>query len=191
MTPTPQRCFLIRHGETAWSRDRRHTGRTDLPLLPGAADQLEAARRYMAGRTPAAVFVSPLERARTTSAELGWAGLEVVDDDLLEWDYGAYEGRTTAEIRREQPEWNLFEHGAPEGETLDDVCCRVDRLIARIRAVPGDVACVAHAHLLRVLAARWVGLEPDGGRYFVLAAASVSELGWEREQPVVVTWNVH
>ncbi len=189
MTSTHHRCLLIRHGETEWSRTRRHTGRTDLPLLPEADRQLESVHRFVRGHRLAAVFTSPLARARQTSARLGWAGIETVDDDLLEWDYGEYEGRTTADIRRGRPTWDLFDDGAPGGETCEDVGRRADRIIARVRAVDGDVACVSHAHLLRVLAARWVGMEADGARYFVLAAASMSELGWEREQPVIVSWN--
>jgi broad specificity phosphatase PhoE len=189
MTPTRHRCFLIRHGETEWSRSRRHTGRTDLPLLPGAERKVAAVRRHLAGSEVAAVFTSPLRRARETAAHLGLGLEEVVDDDLLEWDYGAYEGRTTEDIHRERPGWDLFVDGAPGGEVLADVTRRVDRVITRIRAVPGDVVCVAHAHLLRVLAARWVGLDATGGRYFVLGPASVSELGWEREQSVIVAWN--
>ena len=189
MTSTQQRCFLIRHGETEWSRDRRHTGRTDLPLLPEARPQLERVRELLLGAQLGAVFTSPLSRARETSSFLGFGTTEVVDDDLLEWDYGDYEGRTTAEIRRERPGWDLFADGAPDGENLAEVSRRADRVIARVRAVPGDVACIAHAHLLRVLAARWVGLGAEGGRYFVLGPASVSEIGWEREQPVIVAWN--
>jgi probable phosphoglycerate mutase len=190
MTSTQQRCFLIRHAETEWSRDRRHTGRTDLPLLPEAEPQLERVRELLAGISLAAVFTSPLLRARQTSSHLGFELTEVVDDDLLEWDYGEYEGRTTDEIRRDRPGWDLFEHGAPGGEELADVSRRVDRVIARVRAVPGDVACVAHAHLLRVMAGRWLGIDPTFGRHLVLGAASVSELGWDREQAVIVAWNL-
>lgn len=189
MTPTQQRCLLIRHAETEWSRSRRHTGRTDLPLLPGSERRLDDVRRDIEGRSFAAVFTSPLHRARRTAEYLGWGATAVVDEDLVEWDYGVYEGRTTVEIRAERPGWELFRDGAPDGESLEEVAGRADRVIARVRAVPGDVALVAHAHLLRVLAARWVGLGPEGGRCFVLGAASLSELGWEREQPVVVVWN--
>jgi probable phosphoglycerate mutase len=189
MTDTHPRCLLIRHGETEWSRTRRHTGRTDLPLLPEAAHQLDSVRRLLDGRPLAAVLVSPLTRARQTAEQLGWGDRVVVDEDLLEWDYGEYEGRTTADIRQGRPDWNLFDQGAPGGETLEEVARRADRVIARVRARAGDVACVAHAHLLRVMAARWVGLPASAGRCLVLGAASVSELGWEREQPVIVTWN--
>jgi probable phosphoglycerate mutase len=148
-----------------------------------------AVRRHLAGSEVAAVLTSPLRRARETAAHLGLGVEAEVDDDLLEWDYGAYEGKTTEDIRRERPGWNLFDDGCPDGEALADVTRRADRVIARVRAVPGDVVCVAHAHLLRVLATRWVGLDATAGRFFVLGPASVSELGWERQQPVIVAWN--
>jgi probable phosphoglycerate mutase len=136
-----------------------------------------------------AVLTSPLRRARRTCELAGLGDGAVVDPDLSEWDYGTYDGLTTAEIRVERPGWDLFTDGAPGGETAADVAGRVDRVIDRIRAAPGTVACVAHAHVLRVLAARWIGLEPTGGRYFVLAPASLSELGWERGGPVISGWN--
>jgi probable phosphoglycerate mutase len=115
----------------------------------------------------------------------------VVDPDLAEWDYGAYEGVTTNQIREERPGWELFADGVPDGESIEDVAARVDRVIARVRATPGDVACVAHSHVLRVLAARWIGLDPGVGRSLVLDPAAVSELGWDREHPVVLSWNRH
>ena len=184
-----QRCVLLRHGDTEWSRSGRHTGRTDLPLLTEGEEQALAQRSRLASYSFTLILTSPLSRARRT-CELAELGEPIeVDPDLLEWDYGAYEGRRTADIREERPGWNLFDHGAPEGERAAEVGARVDRVIARIRAVPGDVACVAHAHVLRVLAARWVGLEASGGRHFVLGPAAVSVLGWERERPVVVHWN--
>jgi broad specificity phosphatase PhoE len=138
------------------------------------------------------VLTSPLLRARQTCELAGLATLAtevLIDPDLAEWDYGSYDGLTTAEIRLERPAWDLFADGAPGGETAAEVAARVDRVIARIRAVDGDVACVAHAHVLRVLAARWIGLDPCQGRSFVLAPASVSEVGWEREHPVITSWN--
>lgn len=166
----------------------RHTGRSDVALEPEGREQARAVGRRLGDHTFGAVLVSPLERARETAVLAGFPEAEICQD-LREWDYGAYEGRTTAEIRDQRPGWDLFDDGAPGGEALADVTARVDRVIARVRAVPGNVACVAHAHLLRIMAARWVGLDGSGGRYFVLGAASVSELGWEREQPVIVTWN--
>jgi broad specificity phosphatase PhoE len=189
MDAAPQRCLLLRHGDTAWSRSGRHTGRTDLPLLPEGEEQVVSQRSRLAAYSFSLILTSPLSRARRTCELAGLGESVEVDPDLLEWDYGAYEGRRTADIREERPGWNLFDDGAPGGERLVDVAARVDRVIARIRAVPGDVACVAHAHVLRVLAARWVGLDATGGRYFVLGPAAVSVLGWEREQPVVRHWN--
>jgi len=188
MTPDAPRMLLVRHGETAWSRDRRHTGRTDIPLTPLGDTQAAALAPRLAGHQVTRVLVSPLVRARRT-ADL--AGLEDPEPtpDLLEWDYGDYEGRTTAEIREDRPGWDIFVDGVPGGETIHEVANRVDRVIARARAGTGDVVCVAHAHLLRVLAVRWLGVEPGAARYFVLGPASLSILGWEREQPVIEHWN--
>jgi len=143
----------------------------------------------MAPYSFAAVLTSPLRRAKDTSALAGLDGAEE-EPDLAEWDYGAYDGVTTEQIRAVRPGWNIFDDGALDGETVEEVGKRVDRVIERVRAVDGDVACVAHAHVLRVLAARWVGLPADGGRYLTLRPASYSELGWERENPVIVRWNL-
>ena len=162
MTVPSQRCVLIRHGETEWSLDGRHTGCTDLPLLPVGEDQARSLGPKLSAYEFTLVLTSPLLRARRT-AELAGLGGAVVDPDLAEWDYGSYEGVTTADIRVGRPGWELFEHGAPGGETAAEVAVRVDRVIERVRATPGDVVCVAHSHLLRVLAARWVGLDPAGG----------------------------
>src|ERR1700676_472969 len=186
-TPTP-RCILVRHGETEWSLDGRHTGRTDIPLLPDGEIQAQALRSVLSGCTFATVLSSPLIRARDTAALAG-LGRAVVEPDLAEWDYGAYEGLTTSQIRQERPGWDLFTDGVPGGESAADVARRVDRVIARIRTVPGDVACVAHSHVLRVFAVRWIGLDPSVGRNLVLDPAAYGELGWDRECPVVRTWN--
>jgi probable phosphoglycerate mutase len=183
------RCVLIRHGETEWSRDGRHTGSTDLPLLPEGEAQARALRPRLAPYRFAAVLCSPLLRARETCELAGLGDGAVSDPDLAEWNYGAYEGRRTLEIRAERPGWDLFDDGAPDGEDAAAVAARVDRVIGRVRVVPGDVACVAHSHVLRVLAARWIALEPTAGRALVLSPASVSELGWERERPVITHWN--
>jgi probable phosphoglycerate mutase len=185
--PTP-RCVLVRHGETEWSRDGRHTGRTDIPLLPEGEIQARALCTILSGFTFATVLSSPLVRARET-AVLAGLGRAAVEPDLAEWDYGAYEGLTTSQIRQERPEWDLFTDGVPGGESAADVGRRVDRVIARIRTLPGDVACVAHSHVLRVFAVRWIGLDPSVGRSLVLDPAAHSELGWDRECPVVRTWN--
>jgi broad specificity phosphatase PhoE len=188
MSPPTPRCVLVRHGETEWSLDGRHTGRTDVPLLPEGEVQARALRTVLSGFTFALVLCSPLIRARETAALAG-LGPAVVEPDLAEWDYGAYEGLTTSRIRQERPDWDLFADGVPGGESTADVARRVDRVIARVRAVPADVACVAHSHVLRVFAARWIGLDPSVGRSLVLDPATYSELGWDRERPVVRTWN--
>jgi broad specificity phosphatase PhoE len=186
----PPRCLLVRHGETAWSRDHRHTGRTDLPLLPDGERQARLVGDALAGTRFSLVLTSPLQRAAETCRLAGLAAGAQDDADLVEWDYGAYEGLTTAEIHRDWPGWDLFVDGAPGGERVEDVARRVDRVIDRISAAGGVVACVAHAHVLRVLAARWLGMPPEAGRYLVLGPASTSELGWERGQPVIVRWNL-
>lgn len=185
--PRPQ-VVLIRHGETAWSRDRRHTGRTDIPLTPHGEAEARALAPRLAAWTFAEVLVSPLSRATRTAELAGLDDLEV-DPDLLEWDYGDYEGRTTVAIREDRPGWDLFADGVPHGETIHQVAERVDRVIAGIRAGSGTVACVAHAHLLRVLAVRWLGTEPGAARFLVLGPASISVLGWEREQATIEHWN--
>jgi broad specificity phosphatase PhoE len=186
---TGPRCVLIRHGETEWSRNGRHTGRTDLPLLPEGEAQAEALAPKLSAYEFATVLTSPLLRARETCELAGLGEGAIIDPDLSEWDYGAYDGLTTAEIRIDRPGWDLFDDGAPGGESADDVRIRVDRVIDRVQATSGDVACVAHAHVLRVMAARWIGLEAPVARFFALDPASLSELDWERDQPVISLWN--
>jgi len=181
---------LVRHGETEWSKSGRHTGRTDVPLTEEGRRQAEHLKGQLAGRTFSLVLTSPLSRARETCQLAGLGDRAESCSDLLEWDYGNYEGVTTEEIRRTRPGWTVFSGGAPGGETAAQVGQRVDRVIARIRTSPGDVALFAHAHVLRVLAARWLGLEPEGGRFFALATASVSVLGLEREDSVIRRWNL-
>lgn len=182
--------YLARHGETEWSRAGRHTGRTDLPLTPAG----EAAARTLADRlrgvTFARVFTSPLERARR-SCELAGFTAEA-DPDLLEWDYGRYEGRTTADIKAESPGWDLFTQGAPGGETPAGVAARADRVVARARAAAGPVLLFSSGHYLRVLAARWCGLDVTFARYLLLDTASVSVLGYAHnhpDEPAVKRWN--
>ena len=181
---------LVRHGETEWSRSGRHTGRTDIPLTDAGRDQARAAAGLVRGLAPARVRVSPLGRARETLDMLGLGLDPLVDPDLVEWDYGDYEGVTTAEIRETVPGWTVWSAPCPGGEAADQVAARVDRVIAACRAEPGLTLVVAHGHVLRVLAARWLGLEPEGGRLFRLDTATVSVLGWERESPVVLSWNL-
>ncbi len=182
------RMVLLRHGATEWSQSGQHTGRTDIPLLDLGRQQAEAAGELLRGMTFAQVLTSPLQRASTTCALAGFDGHP--DPDLMEWDYGAYEGQTTAQICGERPGWTLWNDGVVDGERAADVGRRVDRVIERARQVDGDTLCVAHGHVLRVLTARWLGLPPVAGRLFVLFTGTVSILGWEREHPAILHWNV-
>lgn len=181
---------LVRHGETEWSASGRHTGRTDVPLTAQGERQAKALIPLLEGRDFALVLSSPLQRAVRTAELAGLPDVEL-DPDLQEWDYGAYEGLTTAEIRERRPGWFLWRDGVPDGETLHDVGARADRAIARIRQglSQGDVAVVAHGHFLRVLAARWVGLDPSCGAHLALDTATVSSLGFEHAEPVIRRWN--
>jgi probable phosphoglycerate mutase len=180
--------WLVRHGETAWSRERRHTSVTDVPLTQAG---VEAARRVgerLSGHAFSLVLTSPRERARRSAALAGFAAAEV-DDDLAEWDYGRYEGISTAEIRLSDPGWTVWSHPAPGGETAEEVGVRVDRVIARAGGVEGDVLLFGHAHCLRALTARWLGRPVTDGRFYRLDTGSLSVLAYERETPVIVHWN--
>lgn len=181
--------FLLRHGATEWSESGQHTGHTDLPLLPEGEDEARAIAPLLAGRSFALVLSSPLSRAWRTAELAGLTGIEA-EDDLLEWDYGKVEGRTTAEMREDQPDWTVFRNEIPDGETAEEVGVRVDRVIARSRAAGGDVLVAGHGHCLRILAARWLGLDARAGRLFHLASGTLSELAWEREQPVIKSWGL-
>lgn len=180
---------VVRHGETAWSESGRHTGRTDVRL--GDAGRAQARRLAIAlrQRSFALVLTSPLSRAAETCDLAGFGGRAEVDEDLVEWDYGDYEGRTTTDIREERPGWTLWNDGVPNGETAAQVGERADRVIERARDQEGDTLCFAHGHVLRVLGSRWVGLPPMGGRLLAFDAGSTGELGWEREVPVIGRWN--
>jgi broad specificity phosphatase PhoE len=180
---------LVRHGETEWSRDGKHTGRTDVELTERGREQARAVGEALRNRAFSLVLTSPLARARETCNLAGLGAVAEVRDELMEWDYGSYEGRTTPEIREERPGWTLWRDGVPDGETGDDVATRVDRLLDEVRALEGDALLFAHGHVLRVLTARWLGLEPDAGRLFALDPATLSILGYERETPVVRLWN--
>lgn len=191
------RIWLIRHGETEWSRAGRHTGRTDLPLTARGEKEAEAIRREIADLQPGLVLCSPLQRARETARLAGLIPDEFLDD-LREWDYGAWEGRTTADIRTERsdPTWVVWDHPVPPGTTPgeqpSDVGVRVDRVLARCAATLDtgrDCILVAHGHVLRILTARWLGLEPRDGRLFALDPARLSALGFEHEQHVISRWN--
>ena len=185
-----QEVLLIRHGETEWSVSGQHTGRTDIPLTDRGMRQGELLRAALERRQFALVLTSPLARATETCRLAGLSEAAKVRGELSEWDYGAYEGRRTVDIRKERPGWFLWDDGVPEGETAEEVGRRVDRVLPEIRAAGGDVAVCAHGHLLRVLAARWLGLEAREGRLFALETATISTLGWERETAVIKHWNV-
>jgi broad specificity phosphatase PhoE len=183
--------WLIRHGETEWSLTGAHTGRTDLPLTAKGEEQAKALSAQLAGQLFAMVLTSPLQRARRTCELAGFGAFAVVEPNLAEWDYGAYEGRTTQEIQRERPEWLLFRDGVPGGETLDQVGARARAVIERVQTAPGDVALFAHGHILRVLAAGWLALPPAAARYFALSTATISILSYEHTERVISQWNVH
>ena len=184
-----QEVILVRHGETEWSRAGRHTGRTDVPLTDAGREQGVALGAALLGRAFVLVLTSPLSRAAETCRLAGLGDVARERVDLQEWDYGAYEGRTTPEIREERTDWTLWRDGVPGGETAADVGERADLVIAELRAAGGDAAVFAHGHLLRVLTARWLGLDAAEGRYFALDTATISALGHERETAVIRLWN--
>jgi len=183
--------YIVRHGETAWSAAKRHTGRTDLPLTEtGERDARELGARLQ-GLAFARVWTSPLQRAARTCALAGFAGVAQVDPDLVEWNYGDYEGLTSADIQLRRPGWSLFRDGVPNGETLADVGARADRVVQRVRFEAGDVLLFSSGHLLRVLAARWLGLDASTGRYLVLGTTALCALGYDhdRGEPAIRLWN--
>ena len=180
---------LVRHGETEWTRTRQHTGRTDLPLTEEGREQARLVGEALRGRTFGLVLTSPLRRAHETAELAGFGAAAQVREDLGEWDHGEYEGRTTKEIRSERPDWSLWRDGAPGGESPADVGRRADRVVEEIRAAGVDTLVFGHGHQLRVLAARWLGLQPAEGRLFALDTGTVSALGYERETPVIRRWN--
>ena len=183
------RLFLVRHGATEWSDDGRHTGRTDVPLTERGRAQAAAVGQALRGRRFALVLVSPLGRARETCRIAGYGHEAVEDPDLLEWDYGDYEGVTTAEIRTTVPGWTVWSGPIPDGETVEEVAGRADRVIARAGAAGGDVVLFAHGHVLRVLTARWCELDPREGRRFPLETGTTCVLGREHEYRGVRLWN--
>jgi probable phosphoglycerate mutase len=180
--------WLVRHGETAWSRAGRHTSVTDVPLTAAGEDQARALRARLAEQRFDLVLTSPRQRARRTAELAGFPAAEV-DDDLAEWAYGAYEGITTAQIRQQVPDWTVWTRPCPEGETAAQVAARLDRVVARVRAVGGRVLAFGHGHASRALAARWLGLSAADGRLLVLDTGTVSVLGHEHAEPAVVRWN--
>jgi probable phosphoglycerate mutase len=183
--------WLARHGETAWSLSGQHTGLTDLPLTERGERNARQLGERLRGLTFAKVLTSPLQRAARTCELAGFGAVAEVDRDLVEWNYGDYEGRSSADIHRERPDWQLFRDGCPGGESPSQVGARADRVVSRLRAIEGDVLIFSSGHLLRVLAARWLGLEAAGGRHFLLGTASLSALGYEHDlsQPVIRLWD--
>jgi probable phosphoglycerate mutase len=186
---TSQRIVVVRHGETAWSLEKRHTGRTDLPLTPDGREQANGLVAQLAGLRFDAVFVSPLQRARETCELAGFGARAVVDPDLIEWDYGDYEGFTSAEIQQQMPGWNLFRDGVIGGETIDDVAARAERVIQRVRSIDGDVLLFGHGHQLRILTALWLEFPAVAAQHLQLATASPSTLGYEHDWTALLSWN--
>ena len=180
--------WLVRHGETEWSRDHKHTSHTDLPLTENGVATAGELRDRLVGEEFSLVLTSPRQRARRTAELAGFADA-TVDQDLVEWDYGEYEGVTTAQIRETTPGWSVWTHSTPGGEPPDDLACRLDRVIARTTSADGRVLVFGHGHALRALTARWLGLPVREGRLFRLDTATVSVLGHERETPVILRWN--
>ena len=184
-----QRVVLVRHGETEWSRIGRHTGRTDIALDRAGEAQARLLGPRLAEWTFSAVLYSPLQRARRTCELAGLMAGALPDPDMQEWAYGAYEGRTSDEIRADRPGWVIWKDGVVGGETLGDVGSRADSVIARVRDVAGDVALFAHGHFLRIMASRWCDLPARAGEALALSPAAISVLGYEREDPVIWLWN--
>jgi probable phosphoglycerate mutase len=183
--------YLARHGETEWSVSGRHTGLTDLPLTERGERNARRLGERFKGLTFAKVFTSPLQRARRTCELAGFGGVAVVDPEIVEWNYGEYEGKKTEEILKERPGWQLFRDGCPGGESPADVGARADRVIARLRAVGGDVLVFSSGHILRTIAARWLGLPPFAGQCFLLGTAALSILAYDHDksEPAVRLWN--
>jgi probable phosphoglycerate mutase len=189
MSTRASEVVLVRHGETEWSRDGKHTGWTDVPLTEKGRLQAGVVGDALRERHFERVLTSPLSRAAETARLAGFGDVAEQRDDLREWDYGAYEGLKTAEIREERPGWSLWRDGVPDGESADQVGARADRVIEELRSLDGDALVFAHGHLLRVLAVRWLGLDPQDGRLLALDPATISVLGYERETPVIRLWN--
>lgn len=183
-----QQIWLIRHGETAWSHSGQHTGRTDLPLLPEAEPIVQALAPHVQKHSFSLVLSSPLKRAQQTASLVGFKSFEL-DDRLMEWNYGDFNGKTKEEIRQIVPDWSIWRDGVHNGETLQDVALRAKGVLDRAQSVSGDVALVAHGHLLRILSTVWLGQSPEQAEHLALSTASICVLGWEDEYPVLLQWN--
>jgi probable phosphoglycerate mutase len=191
MSETLPAVYLARHGETAWSLSGQHTGLTDLPLTERGERNARQLGQRLKGLNFVKVFTSPLQRAARTCELAGFGAVAQIDRDLVEWDYGQYDGRRSAEILAERPDWQLFRDGCPGGETPQQVGARADRVLSRLRAASGDILLFSSGHFLRVLTARWLNLQPEAGRYFFLSTASLSVSGYEHNltKPVIRLWN--
>jgi broad specificity phosphatase PhoE len=184
-----QRIFLVRHGETEWSRDSKHTSYTDVDLTEaGRAQSIEAGEK-LSGRTFAAVYVSPMKRARVTCELAGWGDRAEPLDDLREWNYGEFEGLTTIEIRKQIPGWTIWTHGPKGGETPVEVGGRAERVLERVSPIEGDILLFGHGHMLRIVASQWIGIGVEGGSKLRLETGTISTLGYERETRVILAWN--
>lgn len=187
------RLYLIRHGETAWSLSGQHTGRTDIPLTEQGESDARMIARHVGAVSFSRVFTSPLRRAKRTCELAGLSKTAEIEPDLSEWDYGDYEGRRTIDIHKERPEWNVFRHGSPGGESPDQITHRADGLIGKLRKLEGDIALFTHGHFGRALTARWIGLPVEQARHFVLSTASISVLGYEHKlesDAAIILWNL-
>jgi probable phosphoglycerate mutase len=189
MAASTQQVYVVRHGETEWSLSGQHTGVTDIPLTENGRALARRLKPILAQQSFALVLTSPLGRARETCELAGLGACAAIEPDLKEWNYGEYEGITTHQIHAKAPGWMLFRDGCPGGESPAQVAARVDRVLARIRSVPGDVALFAHGHVFRVLVARWIGLPPNAGQHFLLDTATLNVLGYYHESPAVKIWN--
>jgi broad specificity phosphatase PhoE len=191
MSGTFPAIYLARHGETAWSLSGQHTGRTDLPLTDGGEENARRLGKRLTGLSFSKVFTSPLQRARRTCELAGFGAVAELDTNLVEWNYGDYEGRKTAEIHAERPDWQLFRDGCPGGESPSQIGARADKVVNRLRGIKGDILLFSSGHFLRVLAARWLGLETAAGKYLMLSTASLSMLSYENNlsQPAIRLWN--
>jgi broad specificity phosphatase PhoE len=188
--PNPKtQLWLIRHGETEWSLSGAHTGRTDLPLTERGKQRAEALGRLLNGRPFVMVLTSPLQRARETCRLAGYSSQAIIDNDLCEWDYGDYEGLSTHDIQKNRPGWDLWKDGVVNGETVEQVAARAQRVIERGLQSSGDCALFAHGHILRILTASWLQLPPNAGQLFALDTATLSILGWEHDSRVIRQWN--
>lgn len=189
MAEPSQQVFVVRHGETEWSLSGQHTGTTDIPLTEHGRQVARLLQPILAKESFALVLTSPLQRARETSRLAGFGEVVKVEPDLVEWNYGRYEGLTTSQIQAVAPDWVLFRDGCPGGERPEEIAARADRVIARMRAVEGSILLFAHGHVLRVLATRWLGLPPSAGQHFLLDTATLNILGYYRGVPAMKRWN--